>query len=155
MIQRIQSVFLLLATISLVIGVFMPIAVITTDEAQYLFTPWALQENIPEGSVVYTTFYVGVLQVITALMSFIAIFLYKKRPLQSNLCVAAVIVNFVLLLLMLYVYPDRLLGRLLGENKTVFSLWTLTSILPIALFYMANKFILKDEKKVREADRLR
>ncbi len=152
MIQRIQSVLLLLATISLIVAMFMPVAIVTTNEVQYLFTPWTLQENIPGGNIVYTTYYIGILQVIVATMSFIAIFLYKKRPLQSKLCVATVVVNFILLLLMLYVYPDRLLGK---NNDTVFSLWTLASILPLALIYTANKFILKDEKKVREADRLR
>ena len=46
MIQRIQSLLLLLAAICLIIAVFMPIATITTDNAQYLFTSWSCDSTL-------------------------------------------------------------------------------------------------------------
>ena len=47
MIQRIQSLLLLLAMISLIIGTLMPIATITNYDAQYLYSSWVLKLNIP------------------------------------------------------------------------------------------------------------
>jgi hypothetical protein len=160
MIQRFQSLFLLLATICLLIALFMPIGTITTNEAQYLFNSWNLHENIPNGKIIspnYINYYIGILQTILALICFIAIFFYKKRPTQSKICIAGIIINFILLLLMLYVYPDRIFQSiaLLDKNEVVYNPWAMTSIFSLGFLYLANKFILKDEKKIREADRLR
>ncbi len=157
MIQRFQSLFLFLATVCLLVGLFMPIGTITTNEAQYVFTSWYLHENIPNGQVIITTSYIGILQIILALISFIAIFFYKKRTAQSKICIAGIIINFILLVLMLYIYPDRIFQSisLLDKNEVVFNPWAITSIVSLAFLYLANKFILNDERKVREADRLR
>lgn len=157
MIQRIQSLLLLLAAICLIIAVFMPIATITTDNAQYLFTSWSLQLNIENGDVIFPTYYIGVMQIILAALSFITIFFYKNRATQSKMCIAGIVINFILLILILYVYPDNLFGKLylLKDSQLVYSLWTILSIASLGLLFLANKFIKKDEKKVREADRLR
>ncbi len=157
MIQRIQSLLLLLAAICLIVGIFTPIATVTTDNAQYVFTSWSLHENIENGNVLLPTYYIGILQIILAGLSLITIFLYKNRTIQSKLCVAGVVINFILLLLILYVYPDNLFSKiyLLKNNQLVYSLWTITSIVSLAFLFLANKFILKDEKKIKEAERLR
>lgn len=157
MIQRIQSLLLLIATICFVVACFMPVAHITTSEAYYVLTPWSIQENIPDGAVIHPTYFIGLLQVLLAALSFITIFLYKKRPLQSKMCLVAMFVNFILLILMLWVYPDRTIPQIsqLAGGELQYSLWTLISIVPLACFYFANKYIMKDEKMVRAADRLR
>ena len=159
MIQRIQSLLLLLAAISLIIGTLMPIGTITTNEAQYLYTSWSLHLNIPNGDILITNYYIGILQIILAILCIISLFMFKKRNMQSKLCIAGIIINFILLLLMLYIYPDRIFPSL-NEFKydtveIVYNPWCISSIISLALLYMANKFILKDEKKVRETDRLR
>jgi hypothetical protein len=157
MIQRIQTVLLLVAAVCFAVACFMPVGTITTHETYYSVTSWALKEGIPNGAIVYPTYFIGLLQVILAVISFVAIFLYKNRPRQSKVCIAAVFINFVLILLLLYVYPNVVFSKLwqVAGAEMQHSLWAMLSVLPLACLYFANKFIIKDEKKVRAADRLR
>lgn len=159
MLQRIQSLLLLLAVASLIIGTSTPIATITTDEAQYLYTSWDLHLNIPNGEILMTNYYIGILQIVLAIVCLVTIFLFRNRTTQSKLCIAAIIINFILLLLMLFVYPDRIFPQIedfkYQNIEIVYIPWCLTSIISLAFLYLANKFILKDEKKVRDAERLR
>ena len=157
MIQRIQTVLFLIATICFTVACFMPVGTITTNESYYIVTSWVLKENISNGDIIQPVYFIGMLQILLAFISFVAIFFYSKRPTQSKICVAAMVINCVLLVLMLWYYPDRVLFKLpqtYGE-EIKYSLWALLSIIPLACLYFANKFILKDEKKLRAADRLR
>jgi len=162
MIQRIQSVLFLIAVICFAVACFMPVGTITTHDAYYIVTSWALKENVPGGTIVYPTYFIGLMQIILIFISFIAIFLYKNRPMQSKFCIAAIVINFVLLLLMLYVYPEIVFSKiwqvagaeLLYHSDGHFP-WAILSIIPLPCLYFANKYIIKDEKKVRAADRLR
>ena len=162
MIQRIQTVLFMVATACFSVACFVPIGTMTTHDTYYVVTSWALKENIPNGAVVYPTYFIGLSQIILAVISFIAIFLYKNRPAQSKFCIAAIVINFVLILLMLYVYPEiafsklwQVAGAELLYYRSGHFPWALLSIFPLACFYFANKFIIRDEKKVRAADRLR
>ena len=162
MIQRIQTVLLLVAVICFAAACFMPISTITTFDADYVITSWALKENIPDGVIVYPTYFIGLLQVVLAVMAFVAIFLYKNRPAQSKACIAAIFLNFILLILMLWVYPDVVFAKLpqvAGAELQYYRAgqfpWVFLSFVPLACLYVANKYIIKDEKKVRAADRLR
>ena len=156
MIQRIQSLFLLGATICLGVACFMPIGTFYTADISYIYTSWVLKPDIVDGIGIRETYYIGLLQVILAVMSFVAIFFYKNRPLQSKICTAAIIISFIMLVLMLWIYPGRIFPQILqiqGEPKYTFGAYI--SLAPVALLYLANKFIMRDEKKVRAADRLR
>lgn len=157
MIQRIQSVFLLIAAVCYVCTCFLPIATLTTSDAYYLFDSWAVRENIPEGAVVCNTFYIGLFQLVMAVFSLVIIFVYKNRNLQSRLCLIDIFLGFILIALMLFVYPDMILSKIstIRGFDLVYSMKTIISMLPILWIYLANKFILKDEKKVRDADRVR
>ena len=154
MIQRVQSLLLFGAAICFGAACFMPIG--TINEI-YNYTPWVLkldELNIRE------TYYIGLLQMILAVISFAAIFFYKNRPLQSKICTAAIFICFVLLLLMLYVFPDVVFAKIIADAKVKYYgngqfPWVLLSFVSLACLYLANKFIMKDEKKVRAADRLR
>ena len=150
MIQRIQSLFLLGAAVCFGIACFMPIGTF----GSYVYTPWVLQLD---GLNIRETYYVGLLQVILAVISFVAVFFYRNRPLQSKICTAAILLSLAMLLLMLWVYPDRIFPGIIRVEgfEITYSLWAFISIVPVALLYLANRFIMKDEKKVRAADRLR
>jgi hypothetical protein len=159
MIQRVQSLFLLVAAVCFGLACFVPIGtldIVGMDCTYYIYTPWMLKNG--GGNVVQETLYLGLLLVILAVISFAAIFFYKNRPLQSKICTAAIVINFVLLALALLFYPDYAFSQVRQiENldEVQYTLWALLYIIPLALLYLANKFILKDEKKVRAADRLR
>lgn len=156
MIQRIQSLLLLLAAICLILGALMPIGNVITNEAQYLYNSWFLKLNTPDGGIIKPTYYIGILQIVLAIICIVAIFMYKKRTTQSKLCVVGIFINFILLLLVLYIFPDRIFPAIFnGTINVVYNPWIITSILSLAMLYLANRSILKDEKKVRDAERLR
>ena len=176
MIQRIQSLFLLLAAACFVWAAFLPIATLKPVDASvedewsrveesesvdlpavsYAYTPMGVKDA--EGHTVCNTLYVAMFQWLMAAASIVLIFMYKNRVRQAKGCLLVVFLGFVLLALMLFICPDKIIPGTLPQLKgmeCVFSLWTLVSIVPILLVYAANKFILKDEKLVRAADRLR
>ena len=162
MIQRIQTVLFLVAAACFAVACFMPVGTITTFDTYYVITSWALKEYIPDGAIVYPTYFIGLLQVILASVSFVAIFLYKKRPTQSKVCMAAIFLNFALIILIGWVYPDIVFSKLpqvAGAEPQYYGKgqfpWVLLSFIPLLCLYIANKRIMKDEKKVRAADRIR
>ena len=175
MLQRFQSLFLLLAAACYIWAAFLPIATLQPQDlsgreewsrveeeavaspapALYTYDAWAVRSQ--EGEKVCNNGYLALLQLLLGGFSLVIIFLYKNRKLQSKLCVTNLFVGLLLLVLMLFVCPDMIFPKVaaLRGAETVYSLWTLVSMLPVLLVYVAQKFILRDERLVRSADRLR
>ena len=88
------------------------------------------------------------IQILASAISLIAIFLFKRRPLQATLCLIAIVVNFAWYIVLAVMIQQGLLPESLP----------LTSALPIlaAIFcLLARRGVLADDKLVRAADRLR
>ena len=159
MIQRIQSLFLLAAAACFGIACFMPIGMFTLEgDMLVVYSPWASLHS--SNGFVIETYYIGLLMAILAVMSFVAVFFYKNRPLQSKICMAAILIGVALLLLMVYVYPDVVFPKKFGNIEIQYYgngqlPWVLLPFVSLVCLYLANRFILRDEKKVRAADRLR
>ena len=99
MIQRIQSIYLLLTTALMAVFLFLPIAQFDTTDGIYSFTAQGIstveamttpvQDSaaaITQTSVFTPTWGVFVLGTVIAVLSFITIFLYKNRPTQVRIC---------------------------------------------------------------------
>ena len=99
MIQRIQSIYLLLTTALMAVFLFLPIAQFDTTDGIYSFTAQGIstveavttpvQDSaaaITQTSVFTPTWGVFVLGTVIAVLSFITIFLYKNRPTQARIC---------------------------------------------------------------------
>jgi ABC-type uncharacterized transport system permease subunit len=81
-------------------------------------------------------------------ISLIAIFLFKRRPLQATLCLVAILANLAWYIVLAVLIQQGLQPEALP----------LTASLPIIaaiLCLMARRGVLADEKLVRAADRLR
>jgi len=159
MIQRVQSLFLLCAAVCFGVACLVPIGTIDVGGINCVYSPWFLiQDNLT--AVIQETYYIGLLMVILAVTSFVAIFFYKNRALQSKICMAALFIGIVLMVLMVYVYPDVVFAKKFGVARIQYYgngyfPWVLLSFISLACLYLANRFIIKDEKRVRAADRLR
>lgn len=156
MIQRIQSVFLLVAAIVTVILLFIPIGDIYTAEAQYTFT--CFNVHLPDGKVIMSTLYIALILIASACISLYAIFKYKDRMKQTRIVSLNMLVFLVAIILMIWVFPDFLFQRkgLLQEGDIFrFNYWIMIFVLPPVCMFLANRFIRKDERLVRSADRLR
>ena len=136
MIQRIQSIYLALATI---VSIGLPFAFSLYADAEGNAV-WAKEDPIVLG-----------LFGLSALLSFISIFLYKKRQNQFVLGRLAIILNFVLLGVL--VYRSQILSG--GTAVLEKGIGMIIPLISIVLLALANKAIKRDEDLVKSLDRLR
>lgn len=144
MIQRIQTLYLL--SVLIITGVltnFLPF--FTLEDGVELF----LTNTILNNSVLVKS--VGVFFILSALLSLIAIFSYKKRQNQFVANRVNILINFYLLSVLMYlslILPGEMQ---ISEN----GIGIYFPIVNIVLLVMANKAIKKDEDLVKSVDRLR
>lgn len=161
MIQRVQSIFLLIAIIIPIVLIFIPLGYVDTDLARYVYNSISLKEMIPDGASVIRLYYLAFCLFMTSALSAVALFTYKNRVKQMQIVSITMIIFLVTLLLILWICPDVIFKKFFGarmEDYTfVFNtvpLLILIVIEAVCLFF-ANRFIKKDEELVRSADRLR
>ena len=155
MIQRIQTVYLFLSFL-LMGGYFIsPVANFTNNDGSvFEMNAFSLQNaSDTTQTAIFDNYPIAVLAGIIAVIFFVIIFLYKKRALQSRLC----ILNMLLVLGhagLVYFYFS------LGESKidaTDSGLGMVNLVLPVVLIltYIAHKRIRLDEALVKSYDRIR
>jgi len=151
MIQRIQSVYLLVAAICMLLFYMFPIAVFATDA--YVFEFFNCHISHPENlEPPVALLPLAILPIFALLLSFVAIFLFKNRKMQMRLNkINMLLVIFVIALAIFYFF--RIEALLNG--KTSYGLSLIFPILSFVLLVLANRSINKDEKLVRAADRIR
>lgn len=153
MIQRIQSVYLLLSVIITALLFFMPVANLTVpQEFTYRFyTTKVVQAGSPDIFIAYNWMSLVLNSVITGL-SAVIIFLYKKRFLQLRLCIVNIILLLGLLLLM-WLQVRNMTGELQADRQ-----WGLSMGFPLigAIFnWLALRGIIKDIALMKSYDRIR
>ncbi|WP_299780336.1 DUF4293 domain-containing protein [uncultured Formosa sp.] len=136
MIQRIQTIYLLLAAI-------------ISGGLIFVFNLWA----DTEGSLVFAKDNMMCLALFlgSALLSLVSIFMYSNRKLQFVLGRLNIILNFFLIVF--FVYQSL---NISGEtNVSEKGIGMFLPIISIVLLVLANKAIKKDEDLVKSVDRLR
>ncbi len=143
MIQRLQSIWLLLASACAFAGL------------KFFFFTGNISE-IKEGSATinqylaingFENIYLTIVTVSIAVMSILAIFLYKNRGLQIRICVAGMLLESLLL----YLYYQE-------TKKCIEGAYSLTSLLQVFVMiflFLAIKGISKDNKIIKESNSLR
>lgn len=136
MLQRIQTVYLL-------------IAAIFSCGLIFVFHLWTNAQDVPvyaKDNMMYLAMFFG-----SAALSLISIFNYKNRKFQFVLGRLNIILNFILLGLFLY-----LLLMAPGESEiSEKGVGIFIPIFSIVFLVLANKAIKKDEDLVKSVDRLR
>ena len=87
MLQRIQTVYLLIIVALTVATLFLPLAVLQQGDALFSFDASGLSTMIGEPELLYPAWGLFALTAIIAIIALVTIFLYKKRILQIRLCV--------------------------------------------------------------------
>jgi hypothetical protein len=149
MIQRIQSIYLLLATAAYVCLFFLPFAGFTDNGVMYSLSVM----GVTEGGAIHHGAPVLLASVIfLAAFSFSIIFLFKRRMVQSRMTAICLLLN-VGLIVGMFLYSDSIAK---GYNTAAhFEAGSYLVIVPLIFLVLANRSIRKDEMKVRAADRLR
>lgn len=153
MIQRIQSLYLLVSTILGVVCLSLPLGYFYSNEGVMWGTLYNLWISVSDkGLHIFTPWALFALLVIVTTLTFLDIFLYKHRALQMR------ILSLSMLLLVGYyawfgfmVYMENQAGALSFKP----SITAAFPFISIVLDYLAFRGILKDELLVRSLDRLR
>ena len=144
MIQRVQTLYLLLTTI-ISGGLIFVFSLWTEKSGKILFAP----DLIHESSLFLKTILFS--YIISSLFSVITIFLFKNRQLQFVLGRVNMLINFYLLGVLIYL-SLTLSGETSVSEKGI---GMFIPIIVIVLLAIANKAIKKDEDLVKSVDRLR
>jgi hypothetical protein len=149
MIQRIQSLFLLLVTVLMVIVLFSPIGIFVGNFGYCLYKVSNLHSVM---LVKFPLLIPEILTVIVALGSLVTVFLFKKRKVQVTLSIIGII-----LLALLYV---SVIAYFLTADKQLGSVFHASFIMSLpgismGLLLLSIIFIKKDEKLVKSTDRIR
>ena len=145
MIQRIQSIFLLLSGISFFSLFGLPFAT-STVAIPNIFSD--LVYNIQDSPILL------VLTILGGIISVGAIFLFNNRGLQVRLSYLATVTSILLLILaLLLVYNERTTDA--GAETITEGFGIALPILSLIFSVLAARYIGKDENTVRSMDRLR
>ena len=153
MIQRIQSVYLLLAAIAIALIFFFPLAGLSVNNQYFIFNYRGLYEVIGAKEMIISTSYIlAVLLSISLLISIFTIFKYNNRKFQMKLC----LVNIFLLLASAglgFYFISTTSSALKAEIHYQFV--HVMPFIAIILSFLAYKGIQKDEKLIKSIDRIR
>ncbi len=154
MIQRIQSVYLFLATSLYFIMLTSPLAQIQLPHDIFLlFHHNQITALGGETFQPVSVWPVTILIVAIMLTGLVDIFLFKKRTLQMRLCVFNILLMFGLVGL-IYFYTKYTINRFDGVNWVF--LWPIVvPFISIILTYLALKGIQKDDALVKSYERIR
>ncbi len=154
MIQRIQTVYLLLCFLLIGSMFFLPVAnYLSVDELVYeqcMFQVNSYNETGAQISV--EPFPVGIMASAIGIIFLVSIFLYKKRNLQGRL----IIFNMILivgLLGLIYFYSSMIKAEL--EAKVTYGYVNIAPIVALVLSYISYHRIRLDEALVKSYDRIR
>lgn len=164
MLQRIQTIYLLLATICSVLMLFFPIfqiVVVDTTGNQSMsssFGAYGVHGDTTSAMPLYLIF------VFSAMLSIIAIFLYKNRKKQLLICRLNLLFQIVVAISFLLVYFFGLnyisstytdLGYLTNNVRITIGLGYYLLFLGIPFLLLAIRGIRADEALLKSLDRLR
>lgn len=183
MIQRIQSFYLVLTVVCMILMFKFPIATYTTSTVngdisaalQLTSTKSVVAENaidyhfVGDDMVKFGGKWVlTVLAILTGVIALVSLFLFKNRVLQMRVVAFAFLFNVVMIFLIFfwaingtggnggYLNALRATGLMGNEITTnMLTPGTIAPIISVILFFLAQRAIKKDEMKVRAADRLR
>jgi len=144
MIQRIQTLYILIVLILHVLMVFSPIV-------KYFGEDWVVL-NAYSISDYEKTLPLTILIALVIIINLITVFLYKKRTLQIRLLVINVVLIFgVLFFIGFYTY--QILQT--NEYKAYYQVACIYPLISIIFTFLAILAIKKDEALVRSMDRIR
>ena len=144
MIQRIQSIYLLIATL-LSGGLIFFLNLWVSEKGNNFF----VMDSFSSSNTLLIV--MAVLFFVSSFVTLLSIFQFKKRQLQFVLGRIAILINFILLGIIVY-FSQNLSGEINVSEKGI---GLLIPVLTIVLVVLANKAIRRDEELVKSVDRLR
>ncbi len=136
MIQRFQTIWLLLAVVFALLTFKLPFYIGTDQSGVASFQVTAMANLL-----------LSIVTVFVATVAFLTIFFFNKRMLQVRLSALGILLELLVLFLYYHEVKTFTSGSL--------TLWSVFSFAILLFFFLAIRGISKDEKVRRERDRLR
>ena len=156
MIQRKQSIFLLLSAIALGLLFYFPLASFIGDKDSLVLYIYKLISLVPDNTPSLPNYFILpalTMNMLLVMLTIVTVFLFKNRKLQLN------IVRIILILLMIMIggfffYYVDVLENLSG-GLTDYDIGAYMPLIAFVFYIFAYRGIMSDEKLIRSADRLR
>ena len=156
MIQRVQSIYLLLITILMSFLLARPYAeLILKDGNSLVFNTLSIKKyTTSENYEKYKkTMPLFLLVVITGALCFVNIFFFQKRLLQIRICMISFILLMIILIIMFIYYSSA--RNVLDHSLHTFRLAVIFPIIAIIMNFLAYRAIHHDEMLVNSYNRIR
>lgn len=151
MIQRIQSLYLLIASVITATLFRIPVLSIISNDRNYVIFYNGMKDYMTHETV--STNPAGLLILVFAvIVPLIAIFIFKKRVLQMKFVNYSIMFNVLFIVDMVY-YLYRIKQSV--DFSVEFQLGIVLPFVSIILLYLAKRNIKKDEELIRSVDRIR
>lgn len=154
MLQRIQTLQLLVVVALTGLSLWLPIACFIPGTELYTLTAFGVRDAA--GVVVQPALYLGILLSVACLVPLVTIFLYKHRLLQIRLCAVELVLLLGTEAMMLIYY--FLCSRYFGGHEPYIEQMKVAIGFPLVCLifdFLALRAIFRDEKLVRSLDRIR
>jgi len=160
MIQRIQSLFLLFAAVFSILLYFVLITQVTVADGMETITYFRIchvKQLDPNGGFLLSKAFIlpAVLNLLLSFIPLVAIFLFRYRRWQSTLCRFLILLESALIVSILFSFEQISGVKSLFSGNIKNYLIILIPVLNIVLFFLAHRAILKDDKLIKSADRIR
>lgn len=156
MIQRIQTLFLLIVFAASLAAFFFPIANFFSSPVYTIdLGVFGIKEYTEYGMVWPNTILLPVVLGLTGIIAFATIFLYKRRKMQVRLIRFDLLLNIIYLGLIFFYYVPELETLTQTNADYIREPGIYLPIVSVVFLILAYRFIMKDEKLIRSADRLR
>lgn len=162
MIQRRQTIFMLLSAIISGLLFFMPLASFEAGDSAMRFTIFGIQNPIETLTLSKSyTWPIIALTVLMTVLPIYTIFIYKKRELQVKLCHLAMLLNIVFIGLVFLYYDNdiqKIIAAVEGDSYELDVAYFFGMAFPLVnlvLEILAIKGIKKDIALLKSIDRLR
>ncbi len=138
MIQRIQTIYLLLVSIACIAFIFIPFGGMRTAEGVVEF--WSVKKVVP----------IMIATIVVAIVALASIFLYQNRKNQLKVVMANIVFSVVLIGLFIFGLTQHI-----GFNNYVFGIGAIIPVFILLFNVLAYGSIKSDENLVKSMDRLR
>ncbi len=155
MIQRVQTIYLLLAVIILGMAFFFSLGSFAEAGSRYTIYMTGIYDGentlVKDSIFFYTSSGIAAL---TGILLSVTIFLYNKRSLQMKLVTVGQFLELVLLVLVIMLISPPFEG-IVKEVAVDYGIGTFLPAVAFAFSWLGRRGIKKDEELVRSVDRLR
>ena len=152
MIQRKQTLFLLLLVFAGIALLFVSVATVTINGSSFelCLVPLVSASTIIQSTIGHLT--AIVLNFIGLILAFLTILIYSKRQLQIKMCYALMLIWLIIDLMIIFC---PFVKEVKGMTVQINYLSSVIGAIGVIGAYLASRFIKKDIELLKSADRIR